>query len=467
VDVLIGNPPWLRYSEMTHDMQKQFRALSKERNLLTGGLGASARDLATLFVVRAVELYLKSGGEFTFVMPHGVLTRKPHTGFRSGNWTSDPWDLVGAAAATGFPMTSCVVHGKLSDTPGKMPVTTLAWAGKLSRADVPWSVAADKLTTGPGKVHPLDHGVEVPESPYKDRFRDGAIVYPLVLTFVTDGLASPLGPGSGRRSVVSMRSVHKPWRACDQIAGNVETRFIRAVYLGESALPFRMTTPREAVLPVDAKGILSTEQIELTDGFSTWWGDAEAKWTTYRARGESRTLRERLDHHGQLSAQFPLAAVRVVYTKTGASNLTAAIIRDASAVIDHSLYWMPAMVEAEAHYLTAILNSAPVLEGVKPLQAVGLFGPRHFDKNVFSVPFPTYDNGISLHVELAELGKLAEKEAATVDLTSARTFQRARAFIRAHLTQTGTAQATVAAVTKLLLTVADDDDQSKSAVAVM
>ncbi|WP_249026328.1 N-6 DNA methylase [Mycobacterium kyorinense] len=72
VDVLIGNPPWLRYNKMTSSMQKNYRELAQPRNLLTGGLGAAARDLSTLFVVRAVELYLRTGGSFAFVMPHGV-----------------------------------------------------------------------------------------------------------------------------------------------------------------------------------------------------------------------------------------------------------------------------------------------------------------------------------------------------------------------------------------------------------
>lgn len=136
--------------------------------------------------------------------------------------------------------------------------------------------------------------------------------------------------------------------------------------------------------------------------------------------------------------------------------MTAAIIRDTSAVIDHSLYWMPAMVESEAHYLTAILNSAPVLEGVQPLQAVGLFGPRHFDKNVFSVPFPTYDNTVSLHVQIADLGKKAEQEAASVDISAANTFQQARKLIRNHLKETGTEATIVETVTELLLSEADD-----------
>ena len=84
VHVLVGNPPWLRYSKMTPPMKARYKVLAKPRALLSGGLGASGRDLSTLFVARAVEMYLIPGGSFAFVMPHGTLTRLPHTGFRSG-----------------------------------------------------------------------------------------------------------------------------------------------------------------------------------------------------------------------------------------------------------------------------------------------------------------------------------------------------------------------------------------------
>ena len=58
VDLLVGNPPWLRYSKMGTSMQARYKRLAKARNLLSGALGASGRDLSTLFVTRAVELYL-------------------------------------------------------------------------------------------------------------------------------------------------------------------------------------------------------------------------------------------------------------------------------------------------------------------------------------------------------------------------------------------------------------------------
>lgn len=197
-------------------------------------------------------------------------------------------------------------------------------------------------------------------------------------------------------------------------------------------------------------GIMKPDEIELHDGLSSWWSKAETNWERFRAGGESRTLLERLNHHNQLAAQFPISPVRVVFTKTG-TVLTSAIVRDDAALIDHSLYWMPVMVESEAYYLCAILNSAPVLAKVKPLQAIGLYGARHFDKNVFIVPFPTFDPDDAEHLHLAALGRQAEEEAAAVDISGASTFRAARSLIRGRLLDTGTTDAIVEAVTRLLL----------------
>ncbi len=166
VDVLLGNPPWLRYSKMTAAMQSRYKSLAKDRGLLSGGLGASGRDLSTLFAVRAVEHYLKPGGSFSFVMPQGTLTRKPHHGFRSGRWTSKAgqlavafaksWDL--AQVTTGLPMVSCVIHGALGASPKVMPTTTSVWTGKLKHANVAWQEAEAKITISEGTVTALDAG---------------------------------------------------------------------------------------------------------------------------------------------------------------------------------------------------------------------------------------------------------------------------------------------------------------------
>lgn len=460
VDVLVGNPPWLRYSKMTELMQKRYKDLAKPRNLLNHGLGASARDLSTLFVVRSVELYLREGGQFAFVMPHGTITRRPHSGFRSGKWATGTgdhltvgfeksWDL--AEATTGFPMVSCVVRGHRAEEATAVPAQTVKWSGRLNRADLPWNEAAQRITTTLGTVVALGDGNEPEPSPYKSVFRNGAILYPRLLLFVEEAVAGPLGAGAGRIAVTSFRTTQekKPWKQLPSLSGRVARSFARPVYLGETVLPHRCVTPRQAVLPIDDKGILQGNQIAEHPGLTEWWDQAESIWEANKSKSDKSKLLDRIDFHGQLSSQFPVAKLRVGYTKSG-NTLAAALVRDDTAIIDHKLYWAPVSAEEEGHYLCAILNSATLLERVKPLQALGLFGARDFDKNVFAVPFPRYDAADSLHSKLSALGALAETTAADVDITGARTFQSARKKVADKLRSEGIAQKIEDAVAELV-----------------
>jgi len=449
VDVLVGNPPWLRYSKMTTGMQGRYKALARERGLLSGGLGASGRDLSTVFVARAVELYLRPAGTFAFVMPQGTLTRKPHDGFRSGRWSSasghltvaftDPWDLAGVT--TGFPIVSCVVHGTVAASAVPMPVTTSRWTGRLRRADVSWDQARAAVTVRPGTVAVLTAGQDTTASPYKRRFRNGAILYPRALMFVTRNSSGPLGAGAGRVSVGSRRttSEKKPWSTVASQHGTVERQFIVDVHLGETVAPYRLLAPLQAVLPITGDGILTAENLEEHPALAAWWAATEDTWAAHRSPADTSALINRIDYHGQLSAQLPAAAHRVVYTASG-NTLAAARVDDPRAVIEHKLYWAAVSGPDEARYLTAILNSRLVLERVKPLQALGLFGGRDFDKNVFAVPIPTFDRDDPDHRALAVLAAEAEQTAIAVPADPTRTFQQTRAAIRDELAASGVAQ---------------------------
>lgn len=460
VDVLVGNPPWLAYAKMTATMQESYKNLAKPRNLLTGGLGAASRDLSTLFVVRAVELYLRPGGAFAFVMPYGILTRKPHTGFRTGMWMTRnsehlavefgvSWDL--AHATTGFPMVSCVVHGKRSASATPIGDGTITWTGHLARPDVPWAQAKEKIALDTGTVAAHDAGAVLPESPYKSAFRQGAVLAPQMALFVREAPAGPLGAGAGRVPVISNRSTYepKPWKLLPAITATVETKFVRPTYLGLTTLPFRTLEPRRTVLAINDNSVLEESAIDDHPGLKSWWDQAEEAWHANKSGSDKGNLLDRIDFHGQLSAQLPVKPIRVVYTKTG-NRLAAGLVRDPRAIIDFSLYWSAVATESEARYLCAILNSGTLLERVKPLQALGLYGARHFDKYVFMIPFPTFDNTDELHAELAVLGGEAEKLAASVDVSGARTFQASRKLIDEALMNAGIAGRINAAVAELV-----------------
>ena len=94
---------------------------------------------------------------------------------------------------------------------------------------------------------------------------------------------------------------------------------MRTVLLGESIVPFRVTEPLQAVIPWDVQRheLLDAHQA-ASRGYSRlarWLEKVEALWEK-KGKG-NRSLREQYDFYGQLSCQFPIAAVRVVYTKAG------------------------------------------------------------------------------------------------------------------------------------------------------
>jgi hypothetical protein len=190
------------------------------------------------------------------------------------------------------------------------------------------------------------------------------------------------------------------------------------------------------------------ERIERYPGLAGWWRKAEQIWLENRS-SEKRTPMEQLDYMRQLSAQFPVAPWRVMYTKAG-NTLAAATVRDHLGVIDRKLYWAAVGTRDEAYYLTAILNAPIINEVVKPYQSVGAYGPRDFDKYVWQAPIPRFIEGKASHQELVSLAADAASVAEQVSLSAVTSFQQARRMVRSQLRETGIAHALDAAVEELL-----------------
>jgi hypothetical protein len=457
VDVLIGNPPWLAFRFMSSNLQKVFQRRAKERGLWMGGArGRTTQvDLSAFFVARSIELYLRLDGRFGFVMPRAVLSRQTYGGFRSAQFSSaaetcsvrftTAWDLE-KVEPDPFPVPSSVIFGTRTKNPKPLSATVQAWSGRAPehRAD------AGTFSTVAKNVAAVT-GDEV-SSAYKERFRDGAILYPRMLIMVADAIASPLGVPHGRRAVQSRKSSldKKPWKELPLLEGVVEDIFIRSALLGESIAPFRILSSGLAIIPYDGTRLMDgvDDRIDRYSGLASWWRQAEQSWLQHRT-SERRTLLEQLDYMGQLSAQFPTAPWRIVYTKAG-NHLTAALVTDSAAVVDHKLYWAPTVSRDEALYLAGVLNANALNELVRPFQSVGAFGPRDFDKYVWRAPIPIFEPNNALHMHLVSLASQGTAAAAAVELPSGEGFQRSRRTIRETLSTSGIAKALDEAVHAVL-----------------
>lgn len=439
VDALIGNPPWLAYRYMTEQMQKSFRDYSSERGLWHGAKMATHQDLSGLFLVRAVERYLKVGGKFAFVMPNGAVDRGQYTGLRTGSYkqpdSATPitvafdtaWDLRRIRPHF-FPRGSAVLFGSRTAKAKPLSTDIIVWTGKVPGQNSNWSAAKAGLAQAAGTARPMS---DEPTSPWEDRFRQGATIVPRLLFFVKRKAAGPLGMASGKVGVRSLQRANDkaPWKTMRPHEGVIESEFIRPVLLGESVLPFRIAETFEAILPRDKKGLMdgSSDRLDTYEGLAKWWRKAEAVWEKNRS-SERMTLMERLNFHNGLEQQFPIQPERIVYSSSG-MHLAAARLTNRRAVIEHGLYWATAASTAEAQYLCAILNSVVITELVRPLMSYGK-DERHFDKYIWQLPIPMYDPAIDLHTRLQARGDELEKTIAKIELDSNRHFTAIRRDLR-------------------------------------
>ncbi|MFP1662932.1 hypothetical protein ACLCDR_15940 [Streptomyces cavourensis] len=170
-------------------------------------------------------------------------------------------------------------------------------------------------------------------------------------------------------------------------------------------------TPRSSHLRPVVTGHLSAK----------WWRDAERLWEDNRS-SERLSLTEQLNFRKKLTDQLPGAPLRIVYAKA-AMYVTAALVDDPSAIIDHKLYWGTVSTPQEGMYLLAVLNSPYTTEVTRPLVSYGK-DERDIDKAVWELPIPDFDPADAKHVRLAELGEAEHQRIAELKFEEGRATSR-------------------------------------------
>ena len=160
-------------------------------------------------------------------------------------------------------------------------------------------------------------------------------------------------------------------------------------------------------------------------------------------------LTGQFDFYGKLASQFPIAPLRVVYSKSG-NHPAACLLRDIEGVVDHKLYWAVPESEDEGYFLVSVLNAEEARRRVETLQSRGLFGARDFDKVMFTLPIPRFSATSALHGELAAAGREAEGLTAEIEFVDGIAFARARRIVRDQLREHGVSGRIDALVARLL-----------------
>lgn len=480
-DLVVGNPPWLTYNRVRAGDYQRFlkKAITLDYALLSGRAELITHmELAGLFFVSSAELYLKPAGRIAFVMPRGVFTADQHDALRSGTYkgpvaVTRVWDL--AEVQPLFRMAACVLFGRrVSDLDEKQARALLGGevlAGRLPRknATLPEAEAAltveltpfhltrvgERTYLAPPTGAKKDPSLSAPgRSPYAPLFSQGATLFPRPFWFVEQA-PHPLGFDPARPLLRSnpeaVRLAKPPWGNY-ALSGNVESEFLYATLLSTDVVPFGYLGLRLVVLPVrpTSEGFRMLRREEaLREGYfglADWLGKAERYWAEGRGQKADRMdIYGRLDYQRDLTTQEPDAR-RVLYAEPG-TNLAAVALGPnlhlraqigglaPQALIVESVTYSADLIEPhEGHYLAALLNSSHVNQLVKPMQAQGLWGPRHFHKKVWELPIPRFDPARREHADLARLGEAcAEKVARVLPDSPGGPIGRVRGWVRAQL----------------------------------
>ena len=455
-DFIVGNPPWLAYHFVQQPAYQTFlkKQIVENYHLLSGrGELITHIELATLFLVRAADLYLKSGGTIAFVLPHSLFSADQHDGLRKRSFafSEEPmqslfwrevWDCENVSPL--FQVPACVLIADKREFETRSGATLAAplhgqiLHGKLERKNAALAEAENALVVedvgfllhtrgkrsfwGTGKRADTQAA-----SYYIAKFAQGATIVPRSFWFV-QVKPSPLGFNpdlppleTATRAREQAKDAYKTVFFKDA----VESRFLYATLLSTDLLPFGHLDYRLVVLPIEPEEDhykLIGESEARKRGYlnlARWLGKAEKEWEKRRsAKAERIEALGWLDYRKKLSEQNPQTKYRVIYNASG-TNVVAAAIENEKVefklgdqcivargfLVDYVTYGLETANRQEAFYVATVLNSPMVDKMLKPMQARGLWGPRHIVKKVLELPIPKFDAGNPTHKRLVELGK--------------------------------------------------------------
>jgi len=444
-DVVLGNPPWLSYRYVEKGEYQKFlkRQIVEEYRLLSGKAELITHmELATLFFLRAADLYLKEGGTIGFVLPRSVFSSDQHYNFRRSYFSlslgfEEVWDLEEVEPLFNVP--ACVFFGKKGIETGRS-IKCHTFSGKLKRKNSSLAEAEQALTIIPEELFVTQVGERsflstTKRKPtvglrsfYQPYFKEGATIVPRSLWFVeikshpTFGF-DPASPyvQTAQRAQKEAKTAYKGLR----LEGNMEKDFLYATLLSTDVVPFGHLDFRLVVLPLLPSGkhfkILSASEAR-SQGFlnlASWLEKAQSEWEERRAeKAERMDVYERLDRYRGITGQNRLAKYKVLYPAS-ATYLCSCVVEDKpiifelegqsietqAFVAESKVYYFDTDKKEEAYYLAAVLNSPIVDELLKPMQSRGLWGPRDIHKKVLEIAIPQYNPSDDNHQALSKLGE--------------------------------------------------------------
>jgi methylase of polypeptide subunit release factors len=418
---LITNPPWLAMSKLADNPYKEvLQRRAAAYGIRPPGAAHLHTELATTFLLHAVDRYLAPGSVIACVLPETVLNGYHHELFRRGGYARadtpvelDVDELWRVDHGT-FKNEAIVLFGHRRRWTATAGIAGQVVSRQTTRdtefhtvrlADIrtAWSDAEDAGDTD-GWFAAMP-------------FRQGADLMPRTAVFhETKGSANgltrlePIDTATSENAYLLTGS-----KLCPDFRVSPTTVPSRLVYdalISKHLVPFDIGEPAPALLPFEHRDgapwrTLSTVELATSSNAQAVFGDILQALDAEKGPGLGLAdYQSAIDTRRKLSTQLfaEETGYLVVYGAGGgrvaAAHAPLARYDVARLVIDQTLYWTIVDDETAALYTVGAFNSAAMDSLIEEFQARGAFGRRHIHKLPATVT-PPFDPAQAAHAAVA------------------------------------------------------------------
>jgi methylase of polypeptide subunit release factors len=404
---VVTNPPWLALSKIaSNPYQDALKAKSALHGIKAPGSSHLHVEIATIFLLHAIERYLTPGAVIGCILPDTVLNGSHHEPFRSAGYLAAkkpvqfaPGEIWKIANLT-FKNEAIVLFGTKSH-PGGAKTFVGREVGRTSETATTYHIVKSNGRTAWTTTPPSTPAVKVAtKKSIGPLFRQGADVMPRGIVFhaaAKNGAAWNLGPINAGSPFYFLRSDGHRLKDFALTAAGVSDQVMFDVVISKHLAPYELAS--------GAKGLLPFQY-----GMNGWvprTGPAIAALggaTSGAINAALTAINESVDEffetvdtdRKKLSGQGWTGQDWLVFASAGGKLPCAAYVRGdqipcGKTVIDQTLYWGRVTTEDEAIYITALINSQAIIKVIKAHQPRGAFGERHIHKLAFDRT-PAFDS---------------------------------------------------------------------------
>ncbi len=470
-DIVIGNPPWLTYHDVASPKRQQFLDnIYTDYNMMAGGRNKTHQDMAGFFICRSFEYLKNKEGRVYFVVTRSIMNADQYHGLRTGSWKNlhisndnrnnkialeKIWDISKDINPFNKPSCMAEFHTGIMQNiiPGYKIVRKNSISNKklirngeeVNTVQQNFYVNVSRNYSGIGyERHDFGHEV----SPYRDKFFNGATIFPRPYFFIKEIQREKYG------TIVSTQEKYTSESNKRRKKGDFKAHFdekrvpnelIFSVILGENIDNFRVDTSNKAVLPIYQDGYNVTSVLnqqtssvsgrvyrftlnkgaidkisgnifeknamkQLYESYVKEFNEFEIDWETHRREKMNKggkqsaqmSLWDNLNYMGKLTSQNPfMDNLAVVYNKSGTS-IRCAVVKSRRIVFENKTFYYYTDSESEAYYLEGVLNSDITID---ILRKTGIMSERDIEKKIFEVNIPQFDYKNPIHTEISKLSK--------------------------------------------------------------